>query len=202
MAAVALVAAALTLAVGAPVATAPPAEAATYHCQHRVVDGVLSWRFDRDSYTTGLDPVRHPVKPQIEYLTAQICNNKYREDRFRVKSETQCLTDPKHSSKHTGATFNSFIRLLDAGTKVNPPAHKIEEDGSPEHVCERHSIPRSDQRWMKGSDRPVLSVTTTQNLKFPYPDPFTLWYTSSGSPRLLLRVSAFDILGVPYWPGY
>src|SRR3954451_17254075 len=192
---------AVTLAVAAPVATAP-AEAASYHCQHRVQDGVWSWTFNKDSYTTGLTPVRHAVKPQTEYLTMQVCNNKYKADRFRVTSETQCLTDPHHSSKHTGATFNSFIHVLDASTKVNPAAHKIEEDGSPEHRCERHGIPRSDQRWMIGSDRIVVSVTTTQNLRFPYPDPSTHWRTSTGSTDRRMRAADLGLIGVPYWPGY
>jgi hypothetical protein len=35
---------------------ARPAQAASYHCQHRVQDAVWSWTFNKDSYTTGLAP--------------------------------------------------------------------------------------------------------------------------------------------------
>jgi hypothetical protein len=88
---------------------ARPAQAASYHCQHRVQDGIWSWTYNRDSYTTGLHPTRHAVKPQTEYITVQVCDNKVAADRFRATRETQCLTDPNHSSAHTGATFNAFI---------------------------------------------------------------------------------------------
>jgi hypothetical protein len=55
---------------------ATPARAASYHCQHRVQDGIWSWTFNHDSYTTGLSPTRHAVKPQTEYITVQVCDNK------------------------------------------------------------------------------------------------------------------------------
>jgi hypothetical protein len=181
---------------------ARPAQAASYHCQHRVQDAVWSWTFNKDSYTTGLAPVRHAVKPETVYVTGQQCDNRYVSDRFRVKSLTYCLTDPTHSSWHTGATFNAFFHVREASTRVNPPAYKVEEDGSPEHVCERHGIPRDDQRWMRWVDRLVVSVVTTQNLKFPLPDPVTNWRTSSGSTERRMYESDIARVGVRYWPGY
>jgi hypothetical protein len=181
---------------------ARPAQAASYHCQHRVQDGIWSWTYNRDSYTTGLSPTRHPVKPQTEYITVQVCDNKVAADRFRPTRETQCLTDPNHSPAHTGTTFNGFIHLQEASTRVNPVAHKVEEDGSPEHRCETHGIPRDVQRWMRWVDRPVVSVVTMQNLRFPYPDPVTDWRTSGGSRDRRMYRSAVDLVGVKYWPRY
>jgi hypothetical protein len=180
---------------------ARPAQAASYHCQHRVQDAVWSWTFNKDSYTTGLAPVRHAVRPQTMYVTGQQCDNRFRPDRFRVKSLTYCLTDGNHSSWHTGATFNAFFHLREASTKVNPPAYKVEEDGSPEHVCEAHRIPRDAQRWMRWVDRLVVSVTTTQNLRFQ-PDPVTNWRTASGSTVRRMYESDISRVGVRYWPGY
>jgi hypothetical protein len=180
---------------------ATPARAASYHCQHRVQDAVWSWTFNKDSYTTGLAPVRHAVRPQTVYVTGQQCDNRYVSDRFRVKSLTYCLTDGNHSRWHTGATFNAFFHLREASTKVNPPAYRVEEDGSPEHVCERHGIPREDQRWMRWVDRPVVSVVTAQNLRFQ-PDPVTNWRTSSGSTERRMYESDIARVGVRYWPGY
>src|SRR3954452_18930039 len=181
---------------------ARPAQAASYHCQNRVQDAVWSWTFNKDSYTTGLAPVRHAVRPQTVYVTGQQCDNRYASDRFRIKSLTYCLTDGNHSRLHTGATFNAFFHLREASTRVNPPAYRVEEDGSPEHVCERHGIPRSDQRWMRWVDRPVVSVTTTQHLRFPYPDPSTHWRTSTGSTDRRMRAADLGLIGVKYWPGY
>jgi hypothetical protein len=180
---------------------ARPAQAASYHCQHRVQDAVWSWTFNKDSYTTGLNPVRHAVKPQTQFFTMQACDNSRAADRFRATSETQCLTDGNHSRLHTGATFNSFLHLREAGTRVNPGAHKVEEDGSPEHVCERHGIPRDDQRWMRWVDRPEVSVTTTQNLRL-LPDASTNWRTASGSTERWMYESDIARVGVRYWPGY
>jgi hypothetical protein len=180
---------------------ARPAQAASYHCQHRVQDAVWSWTFNKDSYTTGLAPVRHAVRPQTVYVTGQQCDNRFRPDRFRVKSLTYCLTDGNHSSRHTGATFNAFFHLREASTKVNPPAYRVEEHGSPEHACGQQGIPRSDQRWMRWVDRLVVSVTTSQNLRLQ-PDPLTNWRTSSGSTERRMYESQIGRIGVRYWPGY
>jgi hypothetical protein len=198
----ALTFAAISIIPGLAVVGTPPAEAASYHCQHKVQDAVWSWTFNRDSYATGGDgSVRHAVKPQSEYVTVQLCDNRVAADRFRIKSETQCLTDPNHSSRHTGATFNTFFHLQESSTRVNPAAHKVEEDGSPEHRCERHGVPREDQRWMRWVDRPVASVVTTQNLRF-WPDASTDWRTSSGSRDRRMYRSDTARVGFPYWPGY
>jgi hypothetical protein len=180
---------------------ARPAQAASYHCQHRVQDAVWSWTFNKDSYTTGLAPVRHAVKPQTVYVTGQQCDNRYASDRFRVKSLTYCLTDPTHSSWHTGATFNAFFHVREASTKVNPPAYKVEEDGSPEHRCEAHGVARSDQRWMRWADELEASVVTEQNVKY-LPDASTHWRTSTGSTERRMYESDIARVGVRYWPGY
>jgi hypothetical protein len=58
------------------------------------------------------------------------------------------------------------------------------------------------QRWMRWVDRPVVSVVTTQNLRFPYPDPVTDWRTSRWVAGSADVRSAVDLVGVKYWPGY
>jgi hypothetical protein len=181
---------------------ARPAQAASYHCQHRVQDGIWSWTYNRDSYTTGLSPTRHAVKPQTEYITVQVCDNKVAADRFRATRETQCLTDPNHSSAHTGATFNSFIHLQEASTRVNPVAHKVEEDGSPEHRCETHGIPRDDaavdavggSAGGVGGDDAESAVSVSGS-----GDGLADVVGVAGSADVR---SAVDLVGVKYWPGY
>jgi hypothetical protein len=182
----------------------PARAAASYHCQHRVQDAVWSWTFNKESYIIfGPNPLptRRHVRPETVYVTGQQCDNRYVSDRFRIKSLTYCLTDQNHASRHTGATFNAFFHLRHASTKVNPPAYRVEEDGSPEHVCERHGIPREDQRWMRWADGLEASVVTAQNIRFQ-PDPVTNWRTASGSTERRMYESDIARVGVRYWSGY
>lgn len=184
-----------------------PAEAASFHCPHKVQNGVWSWTYRGDdyyTYTRGGFPIRHVVSPETEYVTMQICDLAVRPDRMRIISNTYCLTDQNHSILHTGATFNPYFKLGLDYTNVNPVAAKVEEDGSPEHKCERHDIARSKQRWFRWMDRPYAKMITTQNQRLlgEWNDSSRTWRTSDGSSSRRMYRSAVGTIGVFYWPGY
>lgn len=184
-----------------------PAQAASFHCPHKVQNGVWSWTYTKDDYLTFTRagfPVRHKVSPETNYVTMQLCDLKLRPDRMRIISQTYCLTDQNHSSLHTGATFDPYYKLGLDFTRVNPVPAKVEEDGSPEHRCERHDTARAVQRWFKWADRPYAHMVTTQNQKYlgSLNDSGRTWRTTDGATYRRMYRSQVGAIGVNYWPGY